>query len=245
MLVKVSDGRVPNKEDLQAFNEEMDILVSEYETLKAEAESVLNADEMPKDGSRAKEYVEAIANSKSRIIKLQLEEAESILQRFLKVKSLIAEYETALSPFKEKAVGVLKDLSEDNIEKMLPETEAPKLFLKALDIENINGPDGFKILGEINKYYPMQVQWGLVGKQYFVDENNNEEIQTEEPAEQSEENTDEVATTVETEEMQEPEITSGNIEIEEFAAEEQQVETTQEIIDEVPDAYETKENTVL
>lgn len=65
---------------------------------------------------------------------------------------------------------MLHELSEDNISEMISETEAPELFLKALDTENINGPEGFRVLMEINKYYPMQVQWGLAGGQYFFDE---------------------------------------------------------------------------
>lgn len=190
MLVKVSDGKVPDKEEVLLFNNDMDALISEFDHIKREAESVLSSDELPNDGSSAKEYVDAVSNSKSRIIKIQLEKAESVLTRFLKVKSLITEYESALSPFKEKAAEVLKTISEENIEQMLSEADAPELFLKALDTENINGPDGFQILGEINKYYPMQVQWGLVGRQYFIDETQKAEIQTDEPVDQAIEHID-------------------------------------------------------
>lgn len=171
LLVIVSDGRVPSKDELKLFNADMDGLVDGYDQLKEEAQNVLSAEEMPKDGSRAAEYVEAVVNSKSRIIKLKLEKAETILQKFLKVRSLIAEYETAISPFKEKAAEVLDEMSEENIDKLFPETKALELFLEALELENINSPEGFKLLGEINKYYPMQVQWGLAGGQYFIDEN--------------------------------------------------------------------------
>lgn len=179
LLVIVSDGRIPDEEFLKSFNANMDMLEAEYKKLKDEAQSVLIADEMPEEGSRASEYVEAIFNSRSRVIKLQIEKGEKILQRFLKVKSLIAEYEVALSPFKAEAADVLKKLSEDNINEMFLEIEAPELFLKALGTENINGPEGFRILEEINKYYPMQVQWGLAGGQYFIDENTGIEPQIE------------------------------------------------------------------
>lgn len=185
MMVIVSDERIPDEEVLKSFSTNMDILVTEYRQLKNEAQSVLTADEMPKEGSKASEYVKAISNSKSRVIKLQIENGETILQRFLKVKSLIAEYEAALSPFKVKATGVLKKLSEENINEMFMEIEALGLFLKALKIDNINGPEGFRILEEINKHYPMQVQWGLAGGQYFIDENTEIETQTESTDEQS------------------------------------------------------------
>ena len=137
------------REFLKSFNASMDILVVKYRQLKEEAPNVLIVDEISKEGSKASKYVEAIYNSKSRVIKLQIEKGEMILQRFLKVKSLIAEYEAALSPFKAKATDVLKKLSEENIDEMLLEIEAPELFLKALETENINGPEGFFILGNI------------------------------------------------------------------------------------------------
>ncbi len=195
MLVKVSDGRVPNTEELQLFNSDMDTLLTEYGQLKEEAEDILSIDEIPKEGSRATEYVEAVINCKSRRIKIQIEKAESVLKRFLKVKSLITEYETALLPFKEKATEVLKVLSEDNIDQMLPETAAPEIFLKALETENINGPEGFKILGEINDHYPMQVQWGLVGRQYYIDDKQESYLESDETADQSVKDADDVVNT--------------------------------------------------
>lgn len=241
LLVTVSDGRVPSKDELQLFNADMDTLVSEYGKLKEESESILTVDEMPKDGSKASEYVAAVANSKSRIIKLQLEKAESVLQRFLKVKSLIVEYETALSPFKEKAAEVLKNLSEDNIDEMLPETEVPELFLKALDTENINGPEGFKILGEINKYYPMQVQWGLVGKQYIIDEEAEVEVKAESSVEEPIEQTEEVPETDSMDKVQQEAEVVAEEETAEPTAEGNPAEATEQTIDISSDDTEVKE----
>lgn len=186
LLVTVSDGRIPDTETLKSFNIDMDELVAGYTKLKNEAQTVLNAEEMPKEGSKASAYVEAVHYSNSRMIMLQLEKAESILRRFLKVKSLIAEYENAISPFKEKAANVLQEISEENISEMISEIDAPERFLEALDTENINGPEGFRVLEQINKYYPMQVQWGLAGGQYFVDENSDKDVEVtsvEEPEE--------------------------------------------------------------
>lgn len=176
LLVIVSDGRIPNAETLKLYTADMDTLVSGYSQLRDEAQAILDTEEMPEEGSKASAYVDAVNNSKSRLIKLRLERAEVILKRFLKVKSLIDEYEAALSPFKVKATDALSELSEENIDTMISETKAPELFLAALDTENINGPEGFRVLGEINKYYPMQIQWGLAGGQYFVDESVDTDI---------------------------------------------------------------------
>lgn len=161
LLVTVSNGRIPDEEETTAFNVDMDALVSYYNQIKKEAENVLSEDEMPKGNSKAADYVAAVSKSKSRLAKLQIEKAESVLQRFLMVKSLIAEYEEALSPFQKKATEALKELSEENIDRIIQATEGPESFLKALSAENINSPEGFQILGEVSKFFPMQVQWGL------------------------------------------------------------------------------------
>lgn len=78
LLVTVSDGRIPNEETLKTFNASINILVLEYEQLKTEAQAVLKAEEMPVAGSKASAYVEAINNSKSRMIKRQVKK----LKRF-------------------------------------------------------------------------------------------------------------------------------------------------------------------
>lgn len=170
LLVTVSDGRVPDKIIMNNLNSDMEILLSKYEKLKSKAQSLIDASEMPEEGSRASAYVEAVNNSRNRMMKLRLEKAEAILRRFLKVKSLISGYENAISPFKTKAAEVLNEISEDDIDNYTLETEASELFLKALDTDNLTGKEGFPILNEISKHYPSQVQWGLIGKNYFVDD---------------------------------------------------------------------------
>ena len=192
---------------LKYFNADMNTLVFEYGRLKNEAQTVLSIEEMPEEGSKASAYVDVINNSKSRLIKLQLNKAEAILKRFLKVRSFIAEYEAAFSPFKSKAADVLHEISEENIDDMFSEAEAPELFLEALDTENINGPEGFRILGEINKYYPMQVQWGLAGGQYFTDKSAYIEIAVTSAEEASEEV---IVEDVRIKEFSENESDSGN-----------------------------------
>lgn len=58
--------------------------------------------------------------------------------------------------------------------------KAQNFFLKALEIENITtSPEGMNILDEISKHYPKEVQWGLIGRNYFIDKNVNENTETE------------------------------------------------------------------
>lgn len=170
LLATVSAGRIPGAGNLRSFQDTMDALVSAYGALKAEARGSLSEGEMPEEGCAASDYVAAIRSSRGRFLKLQAEKARAVLTSFLKVQSPIAEYETALSPFRARAAEVLRGLSEENIEDQAEETKAPELFLRALELEHINGSEGFCILEEINRYYPVQVQWGLAGGQYFIGE---------------------------------------------------------------------------
>ena len=81
---------------LKYFNADMNTLVFEYGRLKNEAQTVLSIEEMPEEGSKASAYVDVINNSKSRLIKLQLNKAEAILKRFLKVIWAVRKNRTAL-----------------------------------------------------------------------------------------------------------------------------------------------------
>lgn len=64
---------------------------------------------------------------------------------------------------------MLDQIDESVIETIKPKIDALKAFLSAVESENINDPDGIKLLEQVSKYYPMQVQWGLEGKQYYYD----------------------------------------------------------------------------
>ena len=60
-------------------------------------------------------------------------------------------------------------MTEDTIEELLPQTEAPGLFLQAMEAENIHSPTGIELMTKVQQHYPdMAITVGLVTKQFYL-----------------------------------------------------------------------------
>lgn len=170
----VSDGRIPSKEDIKAFDVGMGSLGGKYKEIYQYAKVEVGEDEMPSYGSNVAKYVDAVKSSNARLIKKQTANARQVITKFISVKSMLSEYEDALKPYQDAADELLDQIDESVIETITPKIDALKAFLSAMESENINGPDGIKLLELVSKHYPMQVQWGLAGKQYYYDTTEKE-----------------------------------------------------------------------
>ena len=169
LLVMVSDGRVPSQDIMSVFDQDIQGLQEDYARIYETARTAIPEEELPEPGSSVAKIAEAVRNSKSRIIKKQLAEARTILEKFTRVKSLLAEYAQALKPYQETALSLLRQLNEETVGDILPQTEAPHAFLSAMETENIScNPAGIQALEDVSRFYPKEIQWGLVGRQYFA-----------------------------------------------------------------------------
>ena len=171
LLSAVKEGRVPTAEDLNSLENCVSILQNSYDRIFNYAQETVTPQELPKDGSPVSELVSAIENSQVRYLEEQLGRTKATLTRFLAVKSLIEEYSNALRPYQEKAAALLEQLGEKTVEAIIPQVQAPELFLKALDMDDlIRNPDGLKMMKSVQDYYPdMEIYLGLIGKQFFLD----------------------------------------------------------------------------
>ena len=175
ILVVVSDGRVPAKGDMDYLDSYMKRLSEKYEEIYQYTKDILMEDEMPPYGGNVVVYADALKNSRARLIKEQIDNTRQVLLKFISIKAMLAEYATALKPYQDAAVKLLEKISASTIDnEIISETDAPKAFLSAMDLDDINGVEGFKLLEQISQHYPIQVQWGLVGKQYYYDQKENE-----------------------------------------------------------------------
>ena len=175
VLTVVSNGMVPSKEEMTALDTVVFALQEKYHYICEVTRSLVSEDEMPQENSPVSSYAAAVEKSQANVLKLHIANAKAILEKFICVKSLVSAYTEALSPFQADATAVLQQLTTpnaDNIENILSAAEAPSAFIDALDSDNINTPDGIRLLERVSQYYPMQVQWGLVGKQYFTDKSS-------------------------------------------------------------------------
>ncbi len=170
----VSDGRIPSKEDIKAFDAGMGSLGRKYKEIYQYAKVEVGEDEMPSYGSNVAKYADAVKSSNARLIKKQTANARQVITKFISIKSMLSEYEDALKPYQDAADELLDQIDESVIETITPKIDALKAFLSAMESETINGPDGIKLLELVSKHYPVRVQWGLAGKQYYYDTTEKE-----------------------------------------------------------------------
>lgn len=173
VLTMISNGMVPSKEEMTTLDTVVFALQEKYHFICEVTKSLVSADEMPQENSPVCSYADAIEKSQANVLKMHIASAKTILEKFVCVKSLVSTYTEALAPFQADAAAILQQLTTtdtDSIENLSSVTEAPSAFIDALNSDNINAPEGIRLLEKVSQYYPMQVQWGLVGKQYFLDE---------------------------------------------------------------------------
>lgn len=167
--------KIPSRDAIETLDADFEALRVNYEDAVALAKDQLFAEELPLEGSGLREYAAAVKNSSVLRIKQQIEKAEKILSRFTRIRAKLSEYEQALKPYQDAAQDLLKELSEETIDEVTVATKAPEVLLDAIDIEDIHSSEGFALLGEVSKYYPTQVQWGISGRLYYIDNPNTEE----------------------------------------------------------------------
>ena len=170
IVSQLESQKVPSMEETNALDHNIEILRKEYDDFVAYAGDLLPKEEMPPEGSGLGEYRKAIENSTALILKRKMEEAREILGRFTRIRGKVAAYSNALKPYQDAAAELLGSLSEEKIHEIIPSTIAPKVFLDALEIEDIAGTeDNLDLIDELGTYYTARVYAGLVGHQYYED----------------------------------------------------------------------------
>lgn len=168
LLDVVKEGRVPSEDALSTMNAGMANLRTRYDAIYKMAQEIVPVDDIPENGAAVADIIKAVSNSRSKYICEQLERAKVILKKFIGIKSLIDEYASALAPYQSAAANLLAQMTEDTIEELIPQTEAPELFLDAMAIESIHNPAGVELMKRVQQHYPdMEITFGLIGKQYY------------------------------------------------------------------------------
>lgn len=168
LLVTVSDNRVPSEEEISVFNTEVIALRDKYNNIYAVAKTMVLDDELPTPGMNANAYVEAVQDSQIQVFREQAKQAKDVITKFIAVQSSLDMYMQALKPYQDAASELLEQISESTINGLLPKTEAPKVFLTAMEYNNIGASsEGLDLMWKICQHYPAEVQWGLAAGQYF------------------------------------------------------------------------------
>lgn len=199
----ISEGRVPSAEERKEFDEIIEALCQKYSSVCGIAKVELMEDELPTEGSPISAYYDAIKNSKSALLKNQINEIKEMLQRFISVQSPIANLALVLKPFQKNAGSLLDRINNEEITEVSvikEEAAGPQLFIHAIECEDLNSDEGNEILDSLEEKfdYPSRVTRGLSSKSYFfaTTEERDKNSQLEEPYSNVTENI----------EVQEPEV---------------------------------------
>ena len=172
LLVTVSDGRVPTEDLMSAFDADVMDLREKYNGIYSAARQIAAEDELPEKGMNISSYVDAAKNSRFRLLKEQVEEAKSVLEKFISIKSKLDHFANALKPYQDAAAELVSQLNEETVQEILPKTEASKIFIETMEFEDKSSAEGLTLLRAASQYYPFEIQMGLATNQYYVGKND-------------------------------------------------------------------------
>lgn len=172
MLDLISQGRIPTKEQHEAFNKEFNEIEKCYKDIFNKAREI-NPD--VNEDLSVEELKQIIKKHDTTLNKI--DEAKKILNQFIQVKSCIERYTKALEPYQEEAKKLMQEINSQNCEKLL--TSNPYRRAKYF-IEALNNPDNDEAFDVIDEIYPKEVakevERGLLRNKYFLADTNSSEL---------------------------------------------------------------------
>ena len=181
ILALISEGRVPDAPAMSQINATVDKLREQYTDVCQAAAHSIPAEEMPREGSPADAYVEAVKNSKFLEYRKQLDEMRRTLEKFVSVQSLAEMYATALAPYQKEAqelmqsIDTLSPVQKEDVTTFEKKTAGPAAFLKALACPDYDTDKHWEILEATSEYYKdnKKIRDGLSNHRYFLPESVN------------------------------------------------------------------------
>ena len=199
-LVKISEGNVPGKSEMEQMNQSVNQLRQKYADIYQLASEVLSTEEIPPEGSSVNDYANAVQHSQTLARQRELVSLQNILNQFVSVQSLVKVYAEALAPYQKKARELMDGLSnisleDENAFRSISDSEeihGSKTFLEALACTDYNTDEWLDKLSNVQNFYPLSVYTGLATKSYQLsapsapkDEGSNATPMTNESTENS------------------------------------------------------------
>lgn len=184
ILNDISDGKVPAETIMSDVNNKISNLRCSYDEIYEYAKAHTLESEKIEYGESVSCIVDGVKNSRYRIIQKQLEQAKDILNKFIRVKSEVDKCAQALMPYQDKAKTLLTSICEQKNNtntEILAEIEAPKCFLKAIDLSKSDQDALFEVMDDIEKYYDHKyiIRGINQGRYYIGTLDNNIELASE------------------------------------------------------------------
>jgi hypothetical protein len=174
MLYLIANGKVPSKQDVCKFENAVDALQVDYDSIRARTEESVLAGELPANGSSVSEYINAIELSETSRIAEELDNISNKIKQFISVRSFVTAYAEALAPYQQAAnaiLGKLENIAGSSIpDEIIEASKTHQMFLTAINVKDFGSEQAIELLDGIDKVYSSRVQVGLAQSKYYIPE---------------------------------------------------------------------------
>lgn len=171
----VAEGRAPTNEGIESIRKVLKELRSAYDDIRMAAASIPGLpldEELP-----ASMYIDALEADEARRAREALAPIIALLEVFVSVTSDRKTFAEALRPSQDEARAVLdllrgNDLTptEVNLEPDGSFVMPKRLFIDALNREDLADDEGMDLIDSLGAFYPSRVGHGLMMRQYYLPE---------------------------------------------------------------------------
>lgn len=162
----IAEGRVPAAELVHRIDVDIERMQSLYEQIWLAAAELLPQE--PGEKVAVPELVERVGENRLRCLR----EAGEVLDAFVRVRSLVDEYQRAIAPVQKAAAELLEQVRAGEVERpeSLPEqTAKERLFLDALRCEDPDSTDGIQLLTTVGEQFSAPAMLGLARGRYYLE----------------------------------------------------------------------------
>ena len=97
MLSIISEGKVPLKNDIVAFDGNISLLSDAYSAIVDATKQILPDADLPEANSSISAYASAVRENAAIVMQMRVQYAKQVLNDFLRVKSLVEAYAAAIA----------------------------------------------------------------------------------------------------------------------------------------------------
>ena len=163
----INDGRVPKKELVDSVDESITKLQSLYDDIYSITQSSVGESDLPDYGASVGEYREAIHSSRNAVLHSQVDSIQTILNKFIAVRTALDSNPEELIPYKKSATelkSLLSSASLENIDDLIERSRASEDFIEIIEKEEHDD----SVIERVNDNYPAKIVYKLYSKQYFI-----------------------------------------------------------------------------
>lgn len=184
----VAEGRAPTNEGIESIHKVLKELRDAYDDIRMAATSIPGLpldEELP-----ASMYIEALEADEARRAREALAPIIALLEKFVSVTSDRQTFAEALRPSQDEARTVLDLLrgndptpAEISLEPDGSFVMPKRLFIDALNREDLADDEGMSLIDSLGEFYPSRVGQGLMMHQYHLPEGQGVDAPANEPLE--------------------------------------------------------------